>query len=66
MSQTSSATLPSPSKQIGHRQWTAVEKYKLKGLAEQRVPAHKIARALKRSVAVTTSMASKLGIQLSE
>jgi hypothetical protein len=66
MSQTSSANLSLPKNQIGHRQWTAVDKYKLKGLAEQRVPARKIARVLKRSVAVTTSMASKLGIPLTE
>jgi hypothetical protein len=51
-------------KQIGHREWTAVEKYKLKGLAERKIPARKIARLLKRSVGITLSMASKMGIQL--
>lgn len=66
MSQTSSNSGAIVQKQIGHRQWTAVEKYRLKGLAEQNVPARKIARALRRSVAITTSMASKLGIPLVE
>jgi hypothetical protein len=52
--------------QNGHRDWTAVEKYKLKGMAARRLPAHKIARALRRSVGTTRSMASKLGIHLAE
>lgn len=66
MSERSLGKIASPTKQIGHRHWTAVDKYKLKGLAEQRIPVRKIARALNRSVAITTSMAAKLGIQLTE
>lgn len=51
---------------IGHREWTAVEKYKLKGLAERGVPTQKIAKTLKRSAAITRSMASRLGIRLTD
>ncbi len=46
------------------REWTAVEKYRLKGLAKQAYSAEKIARALRRSVDATVAMASKLGLQL--
>lgn len=49
---------------IGHREWTAVEKYKLKGLAERGLPTQKIAKALKRSAAISRAMASRLGIRL--
>ncbi len=46
------------------REWTAVEKYKLKGFAKKAYPAEKIARALRRPVDATVAMASKLGLQL--
>ena len=48
----------------GGRQWTAVEKFRLKGLAKQALSAEKIARTLKRPVDVTVAMASKLGVSL--
>jgi hypothetical protein len=51
-------------KRIGYREWTAVEKFKLKGLAERRLPAERIARLLRRSVGITRSMATRMGIQL--
>lgn len=53
-------------RQIGHREWTAMEKCKLKGLAERSVPTEKIARTLRRSAAVTRAMASRLGIRLTD
>jgi hypothetical protein len=46
------------------REWTAVEKFRLKGLAKQAHSAEKIARALKRPVDATVAMASKLGYRL--
>ena len=48
------------------RQWTAVEKFRLKGLAKQALSAEKIARALGRSVGATVAMASKLGVSLDD
>jgi hypothetical protein len=46
------------------REWTAVEKFRLKGLAKQAYSADKIARVLKRPVDATVVMASRLGLQL--
>jgi hypothetical protein len=46
------------------REWTAVEKFRLKGLAKQAQPAEKIARALRRPVGDTVAMASRLGVPL--
>jgi hypothetical protein len=46
------------------REWTAVEKFRLKGLAKQALPAEKIARTLKRPVDATVAMATKLGHRL--
>lgn len=43
------------------REWTAVEKFKLKGLARQGYSAEKIARVLRRPVGTTIAVASKLG-----
>lgn len=53
-------------RQIGYREWTAVEKHKLKGLAERGLPVQKIARSLKRSVCITQAMASKLDIRFAD
>jgi hypothetical protein len=53
-------------RQIRYREWTAVEKHKLKGLAERGLSAQKIARSLKRSVCITQAMASKLGIRFAD
>ena len=56
---------------IGHetnhaaaREWTAVEKFKLRGLAKQAHSARKIARTLKRPIDATVAMAAKLGYRL--
>ena len=46
------------------REWTAVEKFRLKGLAKQAHSAEKIARTLKRPVDATVAMATKLGYRL--
>jgi hypothetical protein len=46
------------------REWTAVEKFKLKGLARQGYSAEKIARVLRRPVGTTIAVASKLGYRL--
>jgi hypothetical protein len=46
------------------REWTAVEKFRLKGLAKQTPSAAKIAKALRRPVSATIAMASKLGLPL--
>jgi len=46
------------------REWTAVEKFRLKGLAKQAYSAEKIARTLKRPVGATVAMATKLGYRL--
>ena len=46
------------------REWTAVEKFRLKGLAKQAFPVEKIARTLKRPVDATVAMATKLGHRL--
>jgi hypothetical protein len=46
------------------REWTAVEKFRLKGLAKQAHSAEKIARTLKRPVGATVAMATKLGYRL--
>lgn len=51
---------------IGERPWTAVEKYKLKGLAGRRLSAAQISRHLKRPLASIRSMASNLGILIEE
>jgi hypothetical protein len=56
-------TVGNPSR-TGNRDWTAAEKYKLKGLAKSHVPAERIARILRRPVAATIAMAAKLGISL--
>jgi hypothetical protein len=47
------------------REWTAAEKFRLKGLAKQGHSAEKIARVLRRPVDATIAMASKLGHRLS-
>jgi hypothetical protein len=52
------------SRHLDEREWTAVEKYKLRGLANKNAPTVKIARVLKRSVASTATMAAKLGLSL--
>jgi hypothetical protein len=49
---------------VDEREWTAVEKHKLRGLAKKNAPTAKIARVLKRSVASTATMAAKLGVSL--
>ncbi|MBR1223004.1 hypothetical protein JQ557_33745 [Bradyrhizobium sp. U87765 SZCCT0131] len=46
------------------RAWTAVEKHKLRGLARSGMPAERIARILRRPVAVTIAMALRIGIEL--
>jgi hypothetical protein len=46
------------------REWTAVDKFRLKGLAKQALPAEKIARTLKRPIDATIMMATKLGYRL--
>jgi hypothetical protein len=46
------------------REWTAVEKFRLKGLAKQGYSAAKIARVLRRPVDTTIAVASKLGYRL--
>jgi hypothetical protein len=46
------------------REWTAVEKFRLKGLAKQALSAENIARTLKRPVDATVAMATKLGYRL--
>jgi hypothetical protein len=52
------------SKHAVAREWTAVEKFRLKDLAKQAHSAEKIAKMLKRPVGATVAMASKLGYQL--
>jgi hypothetical protein len=49
---------------VAARAWTAVEKFRLKGLAKQAYSADKIARTLKRPVDATVAMATKLGYRL--
>ncbi|MGZ5872058.1 MAG: hypothetical protein ACXWKP_08100 [Bradyrhizobium sp.] len=49
---------------VAAREWTAVEKFRLKGLAKQAHSAEKIARTLKRPVGATVAMATKLGYRL--
>ena len=46
------------------REWTAVEKFKLKGLARQGYSTEKITRVLRRPVGTTIAVASKLGYRL--
>jgi hypothetical protein len=46
------------------REWTAVDKFRLKGLAKQGHSAEKIARALRRPIGDTIAMASRLGVPL--
>jgi hypothetical protein len=46
------------------REWTAVDKFRLKGMAKQALPAGKIARTLKRPIDATVAMATKLGYPL--
>jgi hypothetical protein len=46
------------------REWTAVEKFRLKGLAKQGYSAERIARVLRRPVDTTIAIASKLGYRL--
>jgi hypothetical protein len=58
------AVISEASRQLDEREWTAVEKYKLRGLAKKNAPTVKIARVLKRSVASTATMAAKLGLSL--
>jgi len=49
---------------LDQRSWTAVERYKLKGLINQKVPAKKIARTLKRPLTSITAMANRLGLPI--
>ena len=58
------AVISEAARHVNKREWTAVEKHKLKGLAKKNAPTTKIARLLKRSVASTAIMAAKLGISL--
>jgi hypothetical protein len=51
-------------KRSNAREWTAVEKFRLKGLAKQAHSAEKIARMLGRPVDATVAMASKLSVSL--
>jgi hypothetical protein len=46
------------------REWTAVEKFRLKGFAKQAYSAAKIAKVLRRPVDTTVAMASSLGLHL--
>jgi hypothetical protein len=46
------------------RPWTAVEKYKLRGLVDRRLPNEKIARTLRRPIASVIAMAASLGLPL--
>ncbi|MEI9924353.1 MAG: hypothetical protein WDN50_13225 [Bradyrhizobium sp.] len=46
------------------REWTTVDKFRLKGMAKQALPAGKIARTLKRPIDETIAMATKLGYPL--
>lgn len=55
-----------PASPAAAREWTAVEKFRLKGLAKKAYPADKIARSLGRPVDVTVAMACKLGLQLGD
>lgn len=48
------------------RRWTAVERYKLRGLIEREMPASAIARSLKRPLASITAMAATLGLTLND
>jgi hypothetical protein len=43
------------------REWTAVDKFRLKGIAKQALPAGEIARTLKRPIDAIIVMATKLG-----
>jgi len=51
-------------RRTAEREWTAVEKFRLKGLAKQSYSADRIARALRRPVDATVAMASRLGLHL--
>lgn len=44
------------------RPWTAVEKYRLRGLIGQRVPIRKIARTLRRPIGSVAAVAASLGL----
>lgn len=46
------------------RPWTAVEKYKLRGLVDRQLPILKIARTLRRPLTPVSAMASGLGLPL--
>jgi hypothetical protein len=58
------AVFDGTARHVDEREWTAVEKYKLRGLARKNASTEKIARVLKRSVASTATMAAKLGVSL--
>ena len=49
---------------VAAREWTAVEKFRLKGLAKRAHSAEKIARTLKRPIDATAAMATRLGYRL--
>jgi hypothetical protein len=49
---------------FAEREWTAVDKFRLKGLAKQGLSAEKNARALRLPVGDTIAMASRLGVPL--
>jgi hypothetical protein len=51
-------------RRTAEREWTAVEKFRLRGLAKQAYSADKIARILRRPVDATVAMACKLGLYL--
>jgi hypothetical protein len=58
------AVFDEAARHVDEREWTAVEKYRLRGLAKKNAPTAKIARVLKRSVASTATLAAKLGLSL--
>jgi hypothetical protein len=64
MNQRHNGAIGEASREVDQREWTAVEKHKLRGLAKKNAPTVKIARVLKRSVASTATMAAKLGLSL--
>jgi len=57
--------LAKKTKKVVRRAWTENDVKTLKSLAKQKTGVKKIAKALKRSPAAATVMASKLGVSLS-
>lgn len=52
-------------KKIVRREWTKADIKQMKTMAKAKAGATKIAKALKRTPAATTTMANKLGVSLS-